>query len=93
MSHGRVNICSLVPCPWMQVHARVILTGWTTVDGHSCVGCPYKFGRIAHGHVTRPWQFIGSRVGETFLIYFHKAVSHGRVASRGMCTSYGMPCA
>ncbi|PPS15490.1 hypothetical protein GOBAR_AA05090 [Gossypium barbadense] len=41
MLHGRVILRSLLPRPCMQAHARVVLTGSTTVGGHGRVACPW----------------------------------------------------
>ncbi|PPS05383.1 hypothetical protein GOBAR_AA15282 [Gossypium barbadense] len=59
VSHGRVLLLSLLRSSCMDVHARVILSVLSTIDGHGCV-----FDRLAHGHVELPWQLIASCVKE-----------------------------
>ncbi|PPS03142.1 hypothetical protein GOBAR_AA17518 [Gossypium barbadense] len=48
--------------------------------------------KIAYGHVALPWQLIGSRVGETFLLYFHTVVSPLVVWARPKARACALPC-
>ncbi|PPS07714.1 hypothetical protein GOBAR_AA12934 [Gossypium barbadense] len=91
MLQGRADLRSLLPCPCLQVHACVKLTGLPMVLKHGRVARLCYFGSFAHGHVARPWLLIASRVGEEILALFSQGLRHSRVASRGMCTAYDSP--
>ena len=63
-------------------HARVTFSVLTIISRHGLVSRPCCFGSFAHGHVTRPWQLIASRVGEKNLALFSHGLMHARVPCR-----------